>query len=105
MPLTDHKCIANVRKEKIHRHQRDRIRKFVRGLSRKQQHQKIGEDRLQKVSLLNVKNVMQSTKCTRKCLTKVQDMKIMRLRYRVWINSKMYEEKVIWIFIGMNSCK
>ena len=63
------------------------------------------KDRVQKVSLMNVRKVVTSIMCAKKCLTKVLEMEIMRLRYRVWINCKTYEERVTWILMHMQSCK
>ena len=54
---------------------------------------------------MNVQKLVKSITCTRKYLTKVRKMEIIRLKYCVWINCKKYEEKVTWILIHMNFYK
>ena len=52
---------------------------------------------------MNVRTVVTSVTCAKKCMTKVCEMEIMKLSYRVWINCKTYEERVTWILMHMHS--
>jgi hypothetical protein len=75
--------------------------RIIRGPSMRPRTWKIGEDRLEKVSLKSVRHWRKKNTCVTQCLTNISERKIMDVRYDVWENSKTHDERVIWILRQM----
>jgi hypothetical protein len=67
------------------------------------QSQKIGEDRLDKVSLQSVRAWMTRSTCIAQCLKNIDEREIMDVRYSVWGNSETHDERVTWILGQMRT--
>jgi hypothetical protein len=65
--------------------------------------QKIGEDRLDKVSLQSVRAWMTRSMCVTQCLKNIDEKEIMDVRYSVWGNSETHDERVTWILGQMRT--
>jgi hypothetical protein len=71
--------------------------KVIRGPSQKSMERKIGEDRMNKISLLHVRRWIKSSTCVKQCLANIHEMEIMNVRYEVWQNHNKYDDRVTWI--------
>jgi hypothetical protein len=71
--------------------------RITRGPSMRPIMRKIGEDRLERVSLKSVRQWRTKSTCVTQCLTNISERKIMDVRYIVWENSKTHDERVTWI--------
>jgi hypothetical protein len=78
-------------------------RRLTRGLSKKPVARKIGEDRLEKVSLQSVKRWMTKSTCIAQCLKNISEKEIMDVRYKVWVNCKIHDNRVTWILGQMRT--
>jgi hypothetical protein len=75
--------------------------RITRGPSMRPMTQKIGEDRLEKVSLKSVRQWRTKSTCVTQCLTNISERKIMDVRYDVWENSRTHDKRVTWILRQM----
>jgi hypothetical protein len=78
-------------------------RRFTRRTSTKPKGRKIGEDRLEKVSLQSVRQWMRKSTCVAQCLQNISEREMMDVRYDVWINSKTHDDRVTWILRQMRT--
>jgi hypothetical protein len=78
-------------------------RRLTRGLNKKLVAWKIGEDRLEKVSLQSVKQWMTKSTCIAQCLKNISEKEIMDVRYEVWVNCKIHDDRVTWILGQMRT--
>jgi hypothetical protein len=78
-------------------------RRITRRASMKPKIRKIGEDRLEKVSLQSVRRWMTKSTCVAHCMENINEREIMDVRYDVWVNSKTHDDRVTWILRQMRT--
>jgi hypothetical protein len=78
-------------------------RRITRRESIKPKIRKIGEDRLEKVSLQSVRRWMTESTCVAHCMENINEREIMDVRYDVWVNSKTHDDRVTWILRKMRT--
>jgi hypothetical protein len=72
-------------------------KKKTRVPSKKPSLWKIGEDRVEKVSLQSVWKWITHTACVAQCLEAVSEIEILDVRYDIWMNCKSCDDRVTWI--------
>jgi hypothetical protein len=90
--------------EEPHVSEKKRIyRKKSRGPSHRPLQCKIGEDRVEKVSLQSVRRWNTTTLCIAQCLLNIKETEILDVRYDVWANHTLVDDRVTWILRQMRT--
>ena len=82
---------------------KNRKYKMAQRVSKEKGPRRIGSSRVEKVSLANVEEQLQSSICSKECLKKLDVRAVLMKRFRAW-GSHEYEKRASWILESLTDC-